>query len=186
MDRTHRMRAKVVMMSAMRSGRVGLFLFSLVVLSGYVVAQDSGPPKGWKQVTACQFSFLVPENTQQFETHPIDSCLSAFEYEGLRISLDYGLYSAPLSEGWFKKPDSGLKNHTSQKLTINGRQAEVITYEDAISPQNIVNVTQVHIITFKSDASQTMISLLMSFRSKDESNADVIKQIYESLRFVGK
>jgi len=161
-----------------------LFLLAFAVFSSDAVAQGSATPKGWRKVTACEFSFLVPEETRQRPTSPVDSCLAAFEYKDLSISLDYGWYSAPESEEAAKF--YGLKNYRSQDVTINGREATLITYDDAMRPNDISSVTKIHVITSRSTKSPTIVSLLMSFQTKGTSNVDVIKQIYESLKFVGK
>jgi hypothetical protein len=169
-------------------GMKALLLLTLAFFSTTIgaFAQNSETPRGWKQVTACDFTFLVPDSTRALRTSPIDSCLAAFDYNGIEISLDYGWYSAPLGESYFERPDSRYKNHRREKISIAGRDAELIHYDDMSNPKKTLHVTQVHIITSQSDRSSMIVSLLMSFETNKDSDADIIRQIYESVRFLGK
>lgn len=153
--------------------------FLLVAFSPCAVAQASLAPDKWKQVTACQFSFVLPAESREIKKQPVDSCLAAFEYKDIHISLDHGLYSAPLSkQDW-------MKDYQNVPITLNGRHARLITYEDVQHSQEVVHVTEIHVKTSKV-AGWGDVSLLMTISTNPSVDLQIVKRIYESLKFLTK
>lgn len=160
--------------------RLALVFISMILVPSWAFSQNAPAPKGWKRVTSCEFSFLLPATTREETTHPVDSCLANFQYKDLSISLDYGLYSSPLSE------QDWMRNYQTTSITINGRKASLITYEDAMNPKSIQNITKVHVITSKATPPFLgNVSLLMVISTKSSKDHEIIKKIYESLTFRG-
>jgi len=154
---------------------------ALLILPIWASAQDSEVPKGWKRVKSCTFSFILPRTARELKTRPIDSCVARFEYEDLSLSLDYGLYSSPLSQmDWMTK-------YRKEPITINGLEGNLISYKNAMDPKSILYVTNVHIVASKSKSIDWGDrSLLMSITSESSKHLEAIKQIYESLTFLEK
>ena len=156
-------------------------MFAFFCLSIAAIAQNSSVPKGWKQVTACEFSFLLPDDALQRKTHPVDSCLAGFDTKDIHIGLDYGLYSGPGSQQEWEK------NYRNLPVKINGRKASLITYEiDERNPE-FPCITMIHMWTSEpSMETGPGVSILMVISSKRSVEPRIVKQIYESLKFVGK
>ncbi|HEV7698885.1 MAG TPA: hypothetical protein VGO43_01515 [Pyrinomonadaceae bacterium] len=160
--------------------RIAILTVTLASLPTGVVAQDSQPPKGWKLVTACSFSFLLPKKARELKTQMIDSCIASYEYEDIEIGLDYGLYSAPSSE------QDWMKNYQSRSVTINGREARLVTYEDTKHGGDLLRVTQLHMITGKATWGSNDVSVLMVINTKRSSDHETVKRIYESVKSIEK
>jgi hypothetical protein len=160
-----------------------IFVYPVVVLAAiaYLVssttAQKLPAARGWKRVTACRFSFLLPEHMQEMEVQPIDSCLANFEGEGIGIGLDFGFYSNPLSR------QDDMKNYRSSVVRINGRKARLIMYDGEYKyPQ----VTEIHIVTAGPRNGFGNTSLLMSICTNPSVDAEIVRRIYESIKYLGK
>jgi hypothetical protein len=161
-----------------------VIVFGIVVgtfIATGAFAQETPVPKGWKRVTACEFSFLLPEKTREISGRPIDSCIAAFEYRGINIGLDYGLYSSPVSEyDW-------MENYQNKPITINGREARLITYDDTRNKRHVSTATNLRMITTKAPyPGSNEVSLLMVISGKPSIDRQIVKRIYESVKFLGK
>jgi hypothetical protein len=165
--------------------RRSLFLLLLLAffLASKNVAQTTETPKGWKLVKTCQFSFLLPQDMRDVTESPIDSCLAAFEKKDIQISLDYGWYSSPAGQAEWDK------EFKTSKITINGRSAQLITFIIDTSKLKTDRpvVTKIHIITDSSnkDWPRMTTSLLFTISAKENVDPDIVKRIYESIKFLG-
>ena len=161
-----------------------IFLVCIVVgtfVATNALAQDPTTPKGWKRVTACSFSFLLPEKAREVTGRPIDSCIAEFRYKDVNVYLDYGLYSAPPSE------QASMKNYENRSVTINGSDARLITYDDWTHSKKVLSFTALHIVTAKATPPiLNNVSLLMVITAKPSGDRQIVKRIYESLKYLGK
>ena len=162
-----------------------LFLLLVLVFLQWVKteAQTTPAPEGWKKVTACQFTFNLPNDMQGVPQWPVDSCLAGYENEEISIELDYGWYSGPGGQQDWEKV------YRTSSIKINGRTAELITYvidTDKMKTKHPL-VTHIHLITHapKKGKLRTTTSLLFTISCTEAVVQSVVKQIYESIRFVG-
>lgn len=144
------------------------------------VAQREPPPRGWKRVTSCSFTFLLPSRLASTQTHPVDSCLAAFESTDLSVSLDFGLYSSPLSKRDY------MKDHQEVMIKIGSRDARLITYREERHGRKADKdmMTEAHIVIDSGPAWEN--ALLFTISSQKVVSAETIRQIYQSIRYVGK
>jgi hypothetical protein len=161
-----------------------MFVYPVVMLAvfaclaSFTMAQKLPVPRGWKRVTACQFSFLLPESMRDTTTRGIDSCLAGYEGDGISVRLDFGVYNGPIS-----KQDS-MKNYRKSVLSINGRKARLITYEGA--NYAYPKATEIRIVTAGPKYGFRSTSLSMSICTKPPFDAEIVKRIYQSIKYLGK
>jgi len=154
-------------------------VFAMMTPVGAMAQRESTPP-GWKSVTSCSFTFLLPSRLTYRQTHPVDSCLAAFESSDLSIWLDFGLYSRPLSKQDY------MKDHQEVMIKIGDRDASLITYREERQGRKADKdlMTKVYIVIDSGPGWEN--GLLFNISAQKAVPAETIKQIYQSIRYVGQ
>jgi hypothetical protein len=152
------------------------FFLTSLLLTSLARAQVRDAPKGWKRVSACDFSFVLPEDMQSTNAHGRDSCVEEFENKDVLVYLDYGLYSNPGGR------DDSMKQYKKSRVRIGGRAADVITYIDdsGTRGKELESATLVHIVTRNN---RPRVSLLLQIHTKESIDREIVKRIYQSIRY---
>src|SRR5688572_1360347 len=104
--------------------RLNLFLF-LIMLAAVLnaAAQSDLPPKGWKWVSPCSASFLVPGklDRQKSDAKPIDSCWATYGDGKLVVSVNEDNYAPPFR----REPD--WRDYTESPVTVGPLTGKLVT-----------------------------------------------------------
>jgi hypothetical protein len=118
----------------------------------------------------------------EHKTYPVDSCLAAFSNKEVSISLDYGWYSDPSGQAEWDT------QYSRAEIRINGRKAELIT--SVIDTQKLPTKnpmeTEVHLVTHgpKNNEAGMITSLLFTITTRKSIDQNLVKRIYESIRYL--
>ncbi|MBS1793889.1 MAG: hypothetical protein JSS81_08540 [Acidobacteria bacterium] len=141
----------------------GLILGSVFCLN--LAAQTREVPKGWKEVSFCGVSFLLPKNMkkQTDDARPYDSCGETFKGGNLWLGFSQSMY------GELRDPERGARR---EETIIDGRRAIITTRDDGAS---------VFIVVFERPDSR--ITLGLNVIGRPPAAAELALRIIRSLRF---
>jgi hypothetical protein len=78
------------------------FIIILISFSCFAQIKESeqgvAVPKGWKQVKACDFTFIVPKKLRDAKPKSLDSCIAGFSSKEIGILIDSGMYNGAVKQ----------------------------------------------------------------------------------------
>lgn len=154
----------------------------LVLAFGYLClsdnyAQNSKVPSGWKKVSICDISFIVPKNLKNNNKQGIDSCVASFSSDKIRLGIDYG---------WYSSASSKYESYTDFKeefIQIDGKKAQLATYIDTRSNAKEKFVARIYVVTDEFEGGGQTTALNMTIIVGSEKDLEMAKQIFQSIRF---
>ena len=146
-------------------------------------AQERVIPKGWKQVKACDFTFLVPKKFKDAKPKSLDSCIAGFRSKQVSVYIDVGNYNGET------KQDETMLDFKEEFVTVDGKKAQIVTYiEESDFAKEIPNRKFVTVVYIKTSEQQLNdvgqpFSLWMKIRSESSQQQETAKQIAQSILF---
>jgi hypothetical protein len=150
-------------------------------------AQKVHVPEGWHVVKACGFSFVVPNDVIEKKVQPIDSCVAQFQSKNIAIKIDYGIYRGPATQS---KDD---RDYKVSDIKVSGKSGKLATYyndwenPETKHPDKIwyadIDLTPRQIRLANGKAT---VSLSFSVSRYESADPEVVKMIYESLKYLGR
>jgi len=153
-----------------------VFAFSYIGLTSNY-AQDSKVPSGWKKVSICDISFIVPKNLKNNNSQGIDSCVASFSSSKIGLGIDYG---------WYGSASTKYESYTDFKeesIQIDGKKAQLATYIDTRSNAKRKFVARIYVVLNEPEGGGMTTSLNMTIGVGNEKDLETAKQIFQSIRF---
>lgn len=153
-----------------RSGRRVVSLgVALALLAGSCV-ERGGAADGSRVRIADAVSLELPDGLEPVETAATDSAYRRYRSASLWLSVDYGWYADPLAQArgraWTRRP-----------VEIDGRAAELVTYEDEHGARPYVAALHVP------DLGRGAVKLTLLARGRAEADRKRAVRAFRSLRF---
>jgi hypothetical protein len=165
---------------------IGIVLLIATYGFGYSasnVIEGGVVPDGWKRVSACGISFLVPASVENLNARGTDSCVAAFGDSDMGISIDYGMYSTA-----YKKHEVGLEGEIKRfrqgYIRVGGKRAQVVTYLDVGMDRrdpHLQYFAGMHVVV--NERVRPKSSLNMTVAGRSEREQELAKRIFWSVRF---
>ena len=111
--------------------KIGVLVFILCNIVLGVGAQQKEKPSGWREISVCDMTFLLPKTLKKHSRGGIDSCVAVFSDKHPSVSLDYGLYSG------VGRYDNYL-DFKEESFQVDGRPGTLATYVDKLNRKNRV------------------------------------------------
>lgn len=153
-----------------------VFAFGFVGLTDNY-AQNSKVASGWKKVSICDISFIVPKNLKNNNARGIDSCVASFSNDKIGLGIDYG---------WYSSASTKYESYTDFKeefIQIDGKKAQLATYIDTRSNDEEMFVARIYIVTNEPEGGGMTTALNMTIGVGNEKDLETAKKIFQSIRF---
>jgi hypothetical protein len=149
-----------------------VLLFS-ILLAGCATRQEVQ----WRTYDAGPFTFSLRSDFHKTSAHGIDSYVSEFESEDMRLSFDYGSYSGESLDSLSKDPDSlQLRpSYASQIESIAGHRVQIVSID--VDPRHHGGFPHFIIASFLN------AGLTMDVRCKTTADYEYATRIFKSVSF---
>jgi hypothetical protein len=160
---------------------IALLILALIMLASLTYSYSSQGFKGWKNIRVGEvFSFSIPSNLKVMDVKGIDSLIGSYRCEDLELTYDYGWYSDPLNY-------SNYPEYKEERVTIDGREAKIVTFKDTKQKQGLTYVTGIHIAKVNTeDEEHGQNRLTMKISSKKRDMEKIAREIFSSIKFIKK
>lgn len=142
-------------------------------------AQNSKIPSKWTTVKVCQINFVIPKSLKNQYAKGIDSCVADFGNGRMKLTIDSGHYG-----GKFTRAETSL-NFKEEFVEIDGKKVQLVFYNDTRSKANRKFVAGLAVVLNEAKNKEKELStfLIMTIEAKSETEIEIAKQIFQSIRF---
>ena len=159
-------------------------IFILAFAVGFIgltnnYAQDSKVPSGWKKVSICNISFIVPKKLKNENAEGIDSCVASFESSKIGLGID---------SGWYGSASTKYERYIDFKeesIEINGKKAQLATYRHTQMDAKRNFIARIYVVLNepKEEGMGMTTSLNMTIELRSEKDLETARRIFQSIRF---
>jgi hypothetical protein len=152
-----------------------LILVWIGIFGTLVLAQAEKIPKGWKRVSACNVSFLVPTEMVNLNLRGFDSCAAAFKSTEIVVNLDKGIYSNP------GLADDKTEDYSRTPTVIDGKNAFIAKFLDTGERGRYPKLNKWTVVYIPS-TKNAMLALSFVIQMSPKANPEVAEKISYSIR----
>lgn len=140
-------------------------------------------PKGWKRITLCSASILVPKNMSRPKTdvRPIDSCFDTFANKDIAVNINEDPYAPPF------RRDEQWQDYTEAPITVGKLTGKLLTFRLNYSDRKntiLMNVTTLRLGISPDERANAQV--VLSIRHNPSVPPETIKTIVDSLQLTGR
>ena len=151
--------------------------------SSDIFAQNSEVPFGWKKVSVCQMSFLIPKTLKNRNAEGTDSCIAVFSNSKTALGIDYGWYGSAYKINKLNK--DYILDFKEETIKIDGKDAQFATFIDTRTNPKRNFIARIYVVLDegKNNEFGMKTSLNMKVAVRNEKEFEIAKQIFQSIRF---
>lgn len=130
------------------------------------------PSPGWRRIDLQDFSFYLPRGMKDKKVRGIDSFVREYRGGGVRLAIDYGMYSDDL------RSMEGKPGFRAEWVSISGERAKVATCRWGKS-----YVAAVYFPNLGGDAASGITKLTFYAESRSAGGQEEALKVFQSIKF---